>query len=363
MSRYCRPDLLVLMATCNDSGCLAEPLVTDDASWRAGRSNTVSVIIVNWNGERFLERCLTALMGQTVKPYEIILVDNASSDGSVEIARRFPSVRLMALDQNTGFARGNNLAIEAASAESEWIALLNPDAFAQPHWLEALLVAAESNPGFDVFGSKLVNAADPAVQDGAGDVYHMSGLVWRMGHGVPVPASVENAREVFSPCAAAALYRRSALREIGGFDEDYFCYVEDVDLGFRLRLAGYRCLYVPQSVAHHIGSGTTGGQHSDFALYHGHRNLVWTFVRDMPGVLFWLLLPLHILLNLVSILWFALRGRGGVIWRAKRDALLGLPRMWRKRQHIQKTRVASISEIWRQLDKRMIPAKFGGKEI
>lgn len=322
-----------------------------------------SVIIVNWNGERFLERCLAALMAQTVKPHEIIVVDNASSDGSVEIVRRFPSVRLMTQDQNTGFARGNNLAIEAASAESEWIALLNPDAFAQPHWLEALLEAVESNPGFDVFGSKLVNAADPAVQDGGGDAYHMSGLVWRMGHGVPVPASVENAREVFSPCAAAALYRRSALREIGGFDEDYFCYVEDVDLGFRLRLAGYRCLYVPQSVAHHIGSGTTGGQHSDFALYHGHRNLVWTFVRDMPGILFWLLLPLHILLNLVSILWFALRGRGGVIWRAKRDALLGLPRMWRKRQHIQKTRVASISEIWRQLDKRMIPAKLGGKEI
>jgi GT2 family glycosyltransferase len=322
-----------------------------------------SVIIVNWNGERFLERCLTAVMAQTVKPHEIILVDNASSDGSVEIVRRFPSVRLMTQDQNTGFARGNNLAIEAASAESKWIALLNPDAFAEPRWLETLLMAAESNPGFDVFGSKLVNAADPTVQDGGGDAYHISGLVWRMGHGVPVPTSVENAREVFSPCAAAALYRRSVLREIGGFDEDYFCYVEDVDLGFRLRLAGYRCLHVPQSVAHHIGSGATGGQHSDFALYHGHRNLVWTFVRDMPGVLFWLLLPLHILLNLVSILWFALRGRGGVIWRAKRDALLGLPRMWRKRQHVQKTRVASISEIWRQLDKRMIPAKFGRKEI
>ena len=330
---------------------------------QVGQNSRVSVIIVNWNGERFLERCLAALMAQTVKPHEIILVDNASSDGSVEIVRRFPAVRLITQDQNTGFARGNNLAIEAASADSEWIALINPDAFAQPYWLEALLVAAESNPGFDVFGSKLVNAADPTVQDGGGDAYHMSGLVWRMGHGVPVPASVENAREVFSPCAAAALYRRSALREIGGFDEDYFCYVEDVDLGFRLRLAGYRCLHVPQSVAHHIGSGTTGGQHSDFALYHGHRNLVWTFVKDMPGFLFWLLLPLHMLLNLVSILWFALRGWGGVIWRAKRDALLGLPRMWRKRQHIQKTRVASISQIWRQLDKRMIPAKLGRKEI
>jgi len=320
---------------------------------KVDQNNLVSVIIVNWNGKRFLERCLTALMDQTVKPHEIILVDNASSDGSAEIARQFPMVRLIQLDQNTGFARGNNLALKAASAESKWIALINPDAFAEPLWLEALLVAIESNPGFEVFGSKLVNTDDPMMLDGAGDAYHVSGLVWRTGHGSPVPTSAESEREVFSPCAAAALYRRSALHELGGFDEDYFCYLEDVDLGFRLRLAGYRCLYVPPSVAHHVDSGTTGGQHSDFALYHGHRNLVWTFVKDMPGVLFWLLLPLHVSLNLVSIIWFALHGRGGVIWRAKRDALLGLPKMWRKRQHIQKTRVTSIGEVWQQLDKRL----------
>ncbi|NOT12355.1 MAG: glycosyltransferase family 2 protein [Methylococcaceae bacterium] len=313
----------------------------------------VTLVIVNWNGEQFLERCLSALMAQTVKPHEIILVDNASSDGSVEIVLRFPAVKLMRLDQNTGFARGNNLAIEAASLTSEWIALLNPDAFAEPSWLQALLEAADSNPEFDVFGSKLLNAAHPALLDGTGDIYHVSGLVWRRGHGSPVPASAESACEVFSPCAAAALYRRSVLCEIGGFDEDYFCYVEDVDLGYRLRLLGYRCLYVPKSVAHHVGSGTTGGQHSDFALYHGHRNLLWTFVKNMPGFLFWLLLPLHLLLNLVSIIWFMLQGRGEVILRAKRDALLGLPKMWRKRQYIQKSRVASIGEIWRQLDKRI----------
>lgn len=323
----------------------------------------VTVVIVNWNGERFLERCLAALMVQTFKPYEIIVVDNASSDGSVEIVRQFPLVRLIALDRNKGFAQGNNLAIEVASVESEWIGLINPDAFAEPRWLETLLVAAESYPGFDVFGSKLINAGDTKLLDGTGDAYHLSGLVWRMGHGSSVPTSAENEREVFSPCAAAALYRRSALRELGGFDEDYFCYVEDVDLGFRLRLAGYRCLYVPQSVAYHVGSGTTGGQHSDFAMYHGHRNLVWTFVKDMPGILFWLLLPLHVLLNLVSIIWFALRGQGDVIWRAKRDALLGLPKMWLKRQHIQKNRVASIGEVWQQLEKRMIRTKFGRKEI
>ena len=146
----------------------------------------VTVAIVNWNGERFLDRCLSALLAQTVTPHEIILADNGSSDASLDIVRRYPSVRVLELNENLGFARGNNMAIQAAAAESEWIALLNPDAFPELHWLEALLSAAREHPEFDVFGSKLVNATDPSVLDGAGDAYHISGLVWRMGHGVPV---------------------------------------------------------------------------------------------------------------------------------------------------------------------------------
>ena len=122
-----------------------------------------------------------------------------------------------------------------------------------------------------------------------------------------------------------------------------------------MRLAGARCLYVPDSIVQHVGSGTTGGQHSDFSVYHGHRNLFWTFVKNMPGVLFWLLLPLHMALNVLTIVSFTLRGQGKVILRAKRDALLGLPKMWRKRQQIQKNRVASIASIWRMLDKRLLP--------
>ncbi len=321
----------------------------------------MTVVIVNWNGEQFLERCLTALVNQTAKPYEIIIVDNSSSDGSLEIASCFPSVRLMTLESNTGFATGNNLAIKEASEESEWIALINPDAFAEPLWLESLLQATETHTEFDVFGGKLINATDPKVLDGMGDVYHMSGLVWRMGHGAHVTDCLEKENEVFSPCAAAALYRRSIISGLGGFDDDFFCYVEDVDLGFRLRLAGHKAMYVPDAVVHHVGSATTGGQDSDFALYHGHRNLVWTFVKDMPGILFWLLLPVHLALNVASIFWFVLRGRGKVILRAKRDALLGLPKMWRKRKHIQKNRVASIGEIWKQLDKRMIFTKSSTK--
>jgi GT2 family glycosyltransferase len=181
-----------------------------------------------------------------------------------------------------------------------------------------------------------------------------AGLSGAGGHGAPVASCLEQGREIFSLCAPAALYRRSALLEVGGFDENFFCYVEDVDLGFRLRLAGHKARYVPHAVVHHVGSGMTGGQHSEFSRYHGHWNLVWTFVKDMPGVLLWLLLPLHVLLNMVSTMWFALKGQGRVILRAKRDALLGLPKMWRKRQRIQATRIAAVREIWRLMDTRIL---------
>ena len=129
---------------------------------------------------------------------------------------------MIVLEKNTGFACGNNLAIEAASSELEWFALINPDAFAEPRWLEELLIAAESSHEFDVFGSKLVNAADPTLLDGTGDACHISGLVWRTAHGVPVLTLSDSECEIFFPCAAAALYRRSALLEVGGFDEDLF---------------------------------------------------------------------------------------------------------------------------------------------
>jgi len=319
---------------------------------------TAAVIIVTWNSWALLARCLEALSAQTYRDFSITIIDNASSDEmQLQLLAAYPQAKLVRNIANLGFAAANNLAVSKYTGNSEWIALINPDAFAEPHWLEALLAGAKSNPGFDMFGSKLLNATDPLILDGAGDAYHLSGRVWREGGGFPVSAVTENEHEIFTPCAAAALYRRSALLEVGGFDEDYFCYLEDVDLGFRLRLAGHKAMYVPDAVVHHVGSATTGGQHSNFSVYHGHRNQVWTFVKNMPGFLFWLLLPIHVALNLVSIVWFSLRGQGRVILRAKRDALFGLPNMWRKRQQIQKARVASIGDIWRVLDKRLLPTR------
>jgi GT2 family glycosyltransferase len=312
----------------------------------------VTVIIVNWNAGDLLAQCLRALLRGSVRPVRILVMDNGSSDTSAAQAAQLAGVTVRLLGHNYGFAAGNNRAF--LECETKYVALLNPDAFPERDWLEKLLVAAEAHPEVAAFGSRqMVHGADNVV-DGLGDVYHLSGLVWRDGYGRSMRRSDATPCEIFSPCAGAALYRRDALVEVGGFDEDYFCYVEDVDLGFRLRLAGYRALYVPDAVVHHVGSATTGGQHSDFAVYHGHRNLVWTFVKDTPGLLFWSILPLHILLNLATIAWFGLRGKGRVILRAKRDALLGLPKMWRKRREIQGSRVAPLGAVWRVMDKSVV---------
>jgi GT2 family glycosyltransferase len=178
----------------------------------------------------------------------------------------------------------------------------------------------------------------------------VSGAAWREGHGRFFKAQ-SAAREVFSPCAAAALYRTEALRAAGGFDEDFFCYLEDVDLGFRLRLLGHRCLQVPSAVVRHLGSATSGGQRGDFAVYHGHRNMVWTFFKNMPATLFWLFLPLHVMVNLISVVIGFHRRQGKIMIRAKIDALAEIRTVWQKRRRIQNRRKASAREVLRVLDK------------
>lgn len=306
----------------------------------------IAVIIINFNSGTLLSDCLHHVHAQTRRPEQIIVLDNASRDDSIHgLELHYPEVKWIKLDQNLGFAAANNLAIQQAGAV-EWLALLNPDAFPESDWLERLLAAAQAHPECASFGSRLINAYDPDRLDGTGDVYHVSGLAWRRDHSRLTVQETNTGGEIFAPCAAAALYRRTAFLEAGGFDEPYFCYFEDVDLGFRLRLLGYGCWYVPDAIARHVGSAVTG-QRSPFSLYHGHRNLVWTYCKNMPGVWFWLYLPQHLLLNLGTVLWFALRGQGNILLQAKRDAWRELPRVWRQRQAIQRQRRVSGWELRR----------------
>jgi len=314
-------------------------------------NSTVTVIIVNWNGGILLKECLFRLMNQSYTATRILVMDNGSTDGSEKFAEQISGITLRHLGNNLGFAAANNRAIE--ECDTDFVVLLNPDAFAEPNWLEQLVHAAQKNPNVAAFGSRQLVHGKPDTLDGIGDIYHISGLVWRNGYGRTQSEADQVTKEIFSPCAGAVLYSREALLKVGGFDEDFFCYVEDVDLGFRLRLAGYKSIYVPEAVVHHVGSASTGGQHSDFSIYHGHRNLVWTFIKNMPGILLWVLLPVHLILNIVSICYFSILGKGSVILRSKWDALKGIPAMWNKRVKIQKGRRASVMDIWHMLDKRI----------
>jgi len=316
-------------------------------------SPRVCVVIVNWNSWQLLEQCLQALMLQTWQDFKVVVFDNASVRVAPEGFReRHAGIEFIWSDRNLGFAAANNVAIYDVK-DVEWLALLNPDAIPEPDWLAQLMEATHQHPDYAAFGSRQLIAGSEHLLDGDGDSYHISGLVWREGHDTLVASAKNDVREVFSPCAAAAMYRRDVLVAVGGFDADFFCYLEDVDLGLRLRLAGHRCLLVPGAVVRHVGSATTGGQQSDFAVYHGHRNLVWCYLKNMPGILLWLSLPLHIAMNLATICVFMMRGQGLIILKAKRDALLGLPKMWRKRKEIQSKRVVAVGRIWRLLDKRI----------
>jgi GT2 family glycosyltransferase len=310
----------------------------------------VSILIVNWNAQKYLPQCLTQLYGQHYRNFETILVDNASTDGSPDwVAEYFPQVRLIRSDKNLGFAAGNNLA--ASHAQGEWLALLNPDAFVTPNWLTALIEATQQFPEFDFFSSQLLQALSPDKLDGMGDILHVSGLAWRCNYNLnpdELPARWQKPREVFGACAAAVLYRASDFRELSGFYVPFFSYHEDVDLSFRLRLRGKRCLHVPESVVLHIGSGTTQ-RNSPFQIYHGHRNLVWSYVQNMPTPLLWKHLPIHILSQLVLMALYTVRGPRKAIWQAKWDAIRGLKTAWQERKAVQATATVSAAEIERMM--------------
>lgn len=310
-----------------------------------------SVVIVTWNSARCLSSCLDALLAQVYKDFEVIVIDNGSTDGSLDaVESHWPALRLRVerLGANKGFAAANNLGARLACGK--WLALLNPDAFPETNWLEELLGAAANNPDYSFFASRQLQANASHLLDGAGDAFHISGLAWRRFAGWPAAQYGLKTEEVFSPCAAGALYSREAFLMAGGFDEDFFSYHEDVDLGFRLRLRGLRCLYVAEAVVRHIGSAALGAK-SDFALYHWQRNFIWSFIQNMPSTYLWEALPSHLLANLIYVLNYTLLGRGSVLWKAKIDALRGLPRAFHKRREIQENRKVRRADLLRIMER------------
>ena len=302
-----------------------------------------SIIIVNYNGGKYLQPALDAVAGQSVQDFELILVDNASTDGSADGLRtdHIQDFKFMPLDENTGFARGNNLA--AAEARGDWVILLNPDTEAAPDWLAEFRAATRAHPEAAMFAGATIDMTERDKMDGAGDCYLVAGLPWRGGYQRSV-SELPEAGTCFSPCGASAMFRRDVFLETGGFDERYFCYCEDVDLGFRLRLEGQICVFWPKAMAYHFGSASSGVA-SPFAVRHGTRNRLWTFVKNMPPLALVALFPLHILLTFVLVLRSIPQGRAGPTLGGLADGIAGLGAIWRSRKAIHARRRLSSFQI------------------
>jgi N-acetylglucosaminyl-diphospho-decaprenol L-rhamnosyltransferase len=302
-----------------------------------------SVIIVNYNGGDYLKGALASLAAQTRQDFEVFLLDNASSDGSMgQLGEQLPKhLHLLLQDENLGFAAANNLA--ASSAKGEWLVLLNPDAEAQQDWLEKLDQATLRYPETKSFASTQIDLHNSQNMDGAGDAYLGFGIPWRGGFGHPV-SELPPEGECFSPCGAGAMIHRETFLAHGGFDERFFCFCEDVDLGYRLRLAGERCIFVPDAVIHHAGGGLSG-RASEFSLSHGARNRLWTYVKNTPLRLLILTLPIHIGLTLAILGRGLVTGRFGGTWRGLWSGLKGLGPFLSDRKHIKKARKVSISNL------------------
>ena len=296
----------------------------------------VGVVIVNYNGgDGLLLRSVESIVNQSLAARRIVVVDNASSDQSLAaVSATHPDVHIVRLADNVGFAAANNVGIDMLG-DCEFVALLNPDAVADPQWLEVLVAAAVIHPEVAAFASRIERDDGSGRLDSAGDVYHVYGTAWP-GHQGQSLAAAPAPEEVFGPSGAAAFYRREWLVRLGGFDEKFFCYFEDVDLNLRLRVAGGRCQYVPAAHVRHVG-GASSGRLSEFTIYHSQRNLVWTYAKSMPAHIFWRYLPMHLLLNAGAVVSYGVRGHTRTLLRAKRDAVLGLPAMLRARRSVMRS--------------------------
>lgn len=293
-----------------------------------------SVVIVNYNGKKYLDTCLSSLEQQTHSHFEVIFVDNASTDGSVEyVKEHFPPVHVIENSENYGFAKGNNIGIEAA--KGKYVATLNNDTRADPAWIEELTKAMETDDTLGMCASKMLFMDRPDTINSTGINVSRSGACWDRGL-EETDARYTKSDEVFGPCAGAALYRREMLDEVGLFDEDFFGYMEDVDLAFRGRLAGWGCIYVPTAKVYHVRGGT-GGFESDLTIYYGNRNVIWNVVKNFPTGLLLTSLPWIIGRNLAVISYYAFKGHGRAALKSKVDAVFGIPRMLKKRKGIKRT--------------------------
>ncbi len=269
------------------------------------------IIITTFNCDEDLFRCVESLNNQTNKSFDVVIVNNSQNPVTPPNAwKSYTWLSMIQSNENTGFAGGNN--IGSKNTDAEWIISLNPDAWPERDWFSNLMKAAEDHSTYCMLSSTLMNANSPALLDGAGDCYSIFGIGWRGGQNKNVSSLPQLHREVLAPCGAAAAYRRIIFNENEGFDEDYFCYLEDLDIGIRLQLQGQKCLHVYDARVAHVGGGSTG-VNSYFQLYHTHKNQIRLIIKTTPVALLVIQLPVYFLTQF----YFLLRTFGTPHWIAR----------------------------------------------
>ena len=268
----------------------------------------VTIIIPNYNGKHFMEPCLASLNEQTCRDFKILIVDNASTDGSLEyMEQTYPDIEVLALDSNYGFSRAVNEGIR--HADTPYVILLNNDTTVDSRYVEEMIRAIEVSDRIFSVSSKMIQMYHPDLIDSAGDLYTLMGWGVCRGAGRPVSNYTED-DTVFTACAGAAIYRRSVFDEIGFFDESHFAYLEDMDLCWRARIHGWKSWYEPDAEVFHVGSATSGSRYNRFKVLHSAGNNLYMIYKNMPLAQMLLNLPFLLVGFLIKYLFFVKKGLG-----------------------------------------------------
>lgn len=252
----------------------------------------VTIIIPNYNGKHFMQPCLASLEKQTYKNFKILVVDNHSTDGSIEYMKEnYPEIELISLKENYGFSRAVNIGIQ--HADTPYVILLNNDTTVDENYVKEMVKAIEVSRRIFSVSSKMIQMYHPGLIDSAGDLYTLMGWGVCRGEGRPV-SNYTAPGQIFTACAGAAIYRRSVFQEIGDFDEAHFAYLEDIDIGYRAKIHGYKNTFCPTAYVYHVGSGTSGSKYNSFKVKLSARNSVWLNYKNMPA--------LQLILNLLPLL-------------------------------------------------------------
>lgn len=290
----------------------------------------VTVIIPNYNGKKLLENCIRTLEQQTCMNFKLLIVDNGSTDGSTRLTSELLDMEMICLKENTGFCGAVNIGL--AHTVTPYAILLNNDTEADSRFVEELLFGIKSRKDLFSCGAMMIDFRRREIIDNAGDLYTVLGWAVARGKGRPVTAFGKEAA-IFSSCGGAAIYRMEAIRKIGVLDEQHFAYLEDVDLGYRARIYGYKNRYLPKAKVYHVGSATTGTQYNEKKVFLAARNSIYLIYKNMPVLQLLINLPFLILGVLVKLLFFVRKGFAGEYLEGIKKGIAGCPKCRKVRFH------------------------------